>query len=98
MFDIGLHLVGIHGFEVVGGDHPLAQLLQPVAVHQRVAELRLAQKQRLEQGMRAQLEVGQHPQFFQCLDRKVLRLVDDQQAAPPGARLFVQEAFDGTKR
>ena len=38
----------------------------------------------------AQLEVRQHAQLFERLDREVLRFVDDQQAAPPGTRLVVK--------
>ena len=44
--------------------------------------------------MRAKLEVRQHAQFFERANRQVLRFVDDQQAAPTGARFLVQKALD----
>src|SRR3546814_11165666 len=43
--------------------------------------------------MTAELEVRQHPQLFERRDGQILPLVDDQQRAAPGARLFAQILF-----
>ena len=90
-------LLGDVSFEVVRGDDPLAQLLQPRMMRQRAAEFGLAQQQALQQRVRAKLEVRQHPQLFQRGQIKVLAFVHHQQAAAPGACFFVQEALDGAK-
>ena len=64
VFDIGADLARLHRIQMMAGDHPLAQLLQRIAVRQRGAEFWLAEQQRLQQRMAAKLEVGQHPQLF----------------------------------
>ena len=82
----------------MGGNHPLAQLVKLRVFEQRLAELRLAQQQGLEQRMRAELEVREHAQLLERADRQVLRFIDDQQAAPTGACLVVEEALDRAER
>ena len=44
--------------------------------------------------MVAELEVRQHPELFERRDGEILPLVDDQQGAAPGARLFTQILLD----
>ena len=62
-------------------------------------EFGLAEQQQLEQRMRAELEVRQHAQLFERLDRQVLRFVDHQQAAAARARDFLRRlVFEGMAR
>ena len=88
--DIGFDFLGFHRIEMMRRDHALAQLFQRRRMKQRLAELGLAEQEYLQKRMAAKLEVRQHPQFFERRDREILPLVDDQQRAPPGARLFAQ--------
>jgi len=67
-------------------------------MREQLLEFGLAEQQRLQQRMRTELEVRQHAQLFERGDGKVLRLVDDQQAAAAGARFFVQETLDRAQR
>ncbi len=90
MEDIGLDLLGLHRIEVVRRDHALAQLFERRRMKQGLAEFRLAEQENLEQRMAAELEIRQHAQLFERRDREVLPLVDDQQSAAAGARLFAQ--------
>ena len=92
--DIGFDLARLHRFEMMRGDHALAQLFEFVRVREQLLEFGLAQQQRLQQRMRPELEVRQHPQFFERADRQVLRFVDDQQGAASVARFLVQEQLD----
>ena len=94
MLDIGFDLARLHRFEMVCGDDALAELLELVRMRKQLLELGLAEQQRLQQRVRTELEVRQHPQFFERADRQVLRLVDDQQRPAAIARLFVQEHLD----
>ena len=94
MDEVRLDFAFLHRLEMMGGDHALAQLFQACMTLQGFAELRLAQQEGLQQRMVAQLEIGQHPQFFECTDLEVLGLVDDQKAAAPGPGLFMQEVLD----
>ena len=55
-------------------------------------------QQDLQQGMRAKLEVGQHAQFFQRINRQALRFVHHQQAAATFAGFAVQECLDLRQR
>ena len=98
MQHIGADFLGLHRLEMMRRDHPLAQLFQPRRILQQVAKLRLAQQQDLQQRMRAQLEVGEHTQLFERLDREVLGLVHHQQTAATGARFLVQERLDQRER
>ena len=94
VLDIGLDFGCLHRIKVMRRDHPLAQLFKLGVILDHAAKLWLTQQQRLQQRMRPQLKIGQHPQLFQRLDRQVLRFVDHQQTAPPGAGLVMQERFD----
>src|SRR3546814_17545041 len=62
-------------------------------MEQCLAEFGLAEQEYLQQRMTAELEVRQHPQLFERRDGQILPLVDDQQRAAPGARLFAQILF-----
>src|SRR5690606_31716793 len=79
-------------------NHTLTELLETLVPLDRGAELRLPQQQSLQQRMIAELEIRQHPQFFERFNLQVLRFIDDQQAAPAAARLFMEEALDGSER
>ena len=83
---------------MVRRNHALAQLLQFRGITDQIAELRLAEQEYLQQGRRAKLEVGQHPQFFQRIDRKILRLIHHQKAAATAARFGMQEILDALQR
>jgi len=90
MFD----LVRIERFEMVRSDDPLTQLFQIGMMRNRPPKFGLAQQQALQQRVRTELEIGQHPQFFQRAQIKVLAFVHHQKAAPPGAGFVLQETFD----
>ena len=92
--DIGFDLARLHRFEMMRRDHALAKLFELVRMREQLLELGLAEQQRLQQRVRAELEVGQHAQLFERADREVLSLVDDQQRATAVARFLVQEQFD----
>src|SRR5690606_31993571 len=80
VLDVGPGLGGIHRAQMgVGGD-ALAELLELLA-GKGFPELRLPQQERLEQGARPFLEVGEHAQLFERAHGKVLRLVDDEGGA-----------------
>ena len=98
MLDIGRDLVHLHRGQVMRRDHALAQLFQPVMLGERLLEFRLAEQKLLQQRVRAQLEVGHHPQLFERFETEVLRLVHDQQAATAITRFLVQERLDRTQR
>ncbi len=68
MLDIGFDLARLHRFEMVCGDDALAELLELVRMRQQLLELGLAEQQRLQQRVRTELEVRQHPQFFERAD------------------------------
>ena len=71
---------------MAGGDDALTQL-HHVRTLQDGAEFGLADQERLEHGLRAELEVRQHAQFLDGALRQVLRLIHDEQAAlAPGCR------------
>ena len=91
---IGLDLTRLHRFEVMRRDHALAQLFELVGTGEQALEFRLAEQKRLQERMRAELEVRQHPQFLERADREVLRFVDDQQTAFAVARFLVEEMLD----
>ena len=78
VFQIFAALLAADRAEMIRGDDALAQLLE-IGMRQQGAELGLADQKALERGGGADLEIGQHAQFFQRLDREVLRLVDQQQ-------------------
>ncbi len=86
MLDIGPGFGFVERTEMVGGGHPLAQLLEPRAAEDR-AELRLPEQKALQRHCLVDDDVGQHAQFFERFERQVLRLVDDQQRALAGAML-----------
>ncbi len=90
---VRLDLVGIHRLEMVHRDDALAQLLEP-RILERQAELGLAEQEDLEQRIAARLEIGEHAQLLQALQRQRLRLVDHQQGPPPGARDGVEPLLD----
>src|SRR5690606_12036695 len=96
--DVRLDLGALHRLQVMRRDHALAELLERGMPLQRRAKFRLAEQQRLQQRMVAELEVRQHPQLFECLDREVLRFIDDQQATPPCPGFFMEQALDGPQR
>ena len=96
--DIGFDLARLHRFEVMSRDHALAQLLELVGAGEQALELRLAEQKRLQERVRAELEVRQHPQFLERADREVLGFVDDQQAAFAVARFLVEEMLDRGER
>ena len=68
MLDIGFDLARLHRFEMVCGDDALAELLELVRMRQQLLELGLAEQQRLQQRVRTELEVRQHPQLFERAD------------------------------
>ena len=65
---------------MAGGRDTLAKLLH-VRVLQYLAKLGLPHQEGLQQGLLAELEVGQHAQFFHRARSEVLGFVHDQQAA-----------------
>ena len=93
--DIGFNLVRIHGIQMMRGDNALAQLFQRRRRLHQIAKLWLAQQENLQQGRGTQLEIRQHAQFFQRIDRQILRLVHDQQAPPTSACLGMQKVLNG---
>jgi len=80
MLDVGLSLGAVHRSQVIGRGYPLAQLLELGALHQQ-AQLGLAHQKALQEPLVAELEVGQHAQFFDRAAREILGFVDDQQGA-----------------
>ena len=97
MLDVGLGFEQIQRTQVVGGDHPLAQLHHLRALHDG-AELRLAHQEALQQRVVLELEVGEHAQLLDRLGREVLGLVDDQQGALAGRGGGHQEGLDGEQQ
>ena len=95
--DVRLDLARLHRFQMMRRDHPLTQLFQPLMALQFGTEFGLAQQQNLQQGMRAQLEIREHPQLFQCLYRQVLAFINHQQAATACTRLVMQKSLDGAQ-
>jgi hypothetical protein len=78
---------------VAGGGDALAQLLH-VGVLQDLAKLGLPDQEGLQQGLLAELEVRQHPQFLHRARRQVLGFVDDQQTALAFADLGDEEGLE----
>jgi hypothetical protein len=70
VFDIRADFIGFHRFEMVRRDHPLAQLFKR-GFGQKLAKFGLPEQDDLKQRVRAEMEVRQHPQFFERLDRKI---------------------------
>jgi hypothetical protein len=58
----------------------------------------LPEQQDLQQRMRAELQVRKHPQFLDCGDRQVLRLVHHQQHATTRAGFVLEMCFDRGQR
>ena len=91
MDDIGFDLARLHRIEMMSGDHALAQLFQTWRIAQLVPKFRLPKQEYLQQGLIAELEIGQHAQLFQRVRGQILRLVHYQQAAPALPRFCVKE-------
>src|SRR5260221_13606781 len=82
VFDVVPRLRLVERTEVVGGDDPLAQLVEFPAC-QRLAELRLAEQEALQRGAAADLQVGEHAQLLERGNREVLAFVDEKEGPLP---------------
>ena len=92
MADIAGDGLGLHLLEMEIGRHPLRQLAHP-GMLDHGAQLRLADQDQLHQHVLVGIDVGQHPQLLEPLHRQVLRLVEDQDDAPPGGIFGKQEVL-----
>ena len=77
MFDVLVCFLFGQRLEVVAPGNSLCELTQVVA-RQEFAQFRLAYQDNLQQFLLGCLEVGQQPNLFQHIGRKILRLVDDE--------------------
>src|SRR5262249_55668785 len=93
MFDVASRLVSIQGADVARSNHALPQLLHLRALH-RTPELRLTDKETLEERMSVELEIRQHSQLLDRARRKVLRFVDNEQCAFPLLAYRHEECFE----
>src|SRR5262249_49979745 len=82
VLDVTVRLLEVPRSDVTCADYPLAKLRHFGALH-RAPEFRLPDEEALQQRVRLELEVRQHPQLFDGPRREVLRLVDDEQRALP---------------
>src|ERR1700750_2057266 len=82
---------------MVRGNDALPQLLE-AAAGDHPPELRLADQKTLERGRVVDLEVRQHPEFFERGLRKILRLVHDQKCAPSLLVRVVEEILQAQKQ
>jgi len=78
VLDVASRLIGVERSDMTRGNDPLAQLQHVRALH-RAPELGLADEEALQQRVRLELEIGQHPQLLDGAGGQVLRFVDDEQ-------------------
>ncbi len=71
----------------------MTQLIEFLA-GQRLAKLRLSEKETLQRGAAGDLQVGQHTQFLERRDREVLAFVDEQQRSLALLMDTEQEGFE----
>ena len=91
--DVGGDRGGGHARQVILGGDPLGELGQ-ARLGDQVAELGLADEHELEELVLVGVDVREHPQFLERLDREVLGLVEDQHRPPAAGVLLDEEILE----
>ena len=89
VIDVSNALLRCEGLEMKIRGNALGKLLKLRALHQ-VFELRLANKNELQDLILVDIDVGQHAQLFDGLDAQVLRFVDNQDRTP-ALRIVIEQ-------
>jgi len=94
--DLGANLVRLHRLEMMGGESRAGATAQAAA--NSISELRLAEQQDLQKGMRPELKTGEHAQLVERLDERFCASSITAAAAAAGTGFLMQKPFDQRER